>query len=244
MAEDKWFSTWFDTTYYHTLYKNRDHKEAEQFINRLVNHLALPEGAEVLDLACGKGRHSLTLFTNGYKVLGVDLSPNSIAEASKFANENLSFRVQDMRQPIPAAQFDGIFNLFTSFGYFDDLEDNIRVLLSIENMLKPDGKFVIDFMNAHKAIQSMVAEEVKNIDGIQFNISKRVENGFILKDIKFEDHQELYSFQEKVQALKLNHFELFLEKVGLEITDVFGDYDLNNFDLENSNRLIIVGKKK
>ena len=244
MAENKWFSTWFDTEYYHILYKNRDYKEAEQFINGLVNHLALPEQSDVLDLACGKGRHSLTLFANGYRVLGVDLSPNSIDEASKFSNDQLSFKVHDMRQPLANAQFDGIFNLFTSFGYFDDIEDNLRVLLSIEHMLKADGKFVIDFLNAEKVIKTLVPYEEKEIDGICFKISKTIENGFIVKTINFEDKGEQFQFQEKVQALTLDHFKVMLDKVGLEICEVFGDYDLNTYNSTDSNRLIIIGKKK
>lgn len=244
MAENKWFSTWFDTEYYHILYKNRDYKEAEQFINGLVNYLSLPEESEVLDLACGKGRHSVTLFANGFRVLGVDLSPNSIEEASKFSNDQLSFKVHDMRQPINGAQFDCIFNLFTSFGYFDDIEDNLRVLLSINQMLKSEGKFVIDFLNAHKVISTLVPYEEKEIDGITFKISKSFENGFIIKNISFEDKGEQFEFQEKVQGLTLEHFKLLLEKVDLEITDVFGDYDLNAYQTESSNRLIIVGKKK
>ncbi len=244
MEKDNWFSTWFDTNYYHTLYKNRDHSEAEEFINRIVAYLNLPKEAQVLDLACGKGRHSMTLFTHGFNVLGVDLSPNSIAEASKFANEKLHFHVHDMRKPVPQDKFDCVFNLFTSFGYFDDIEDNLRVLLSIEHMLLPDGRFVIDFLNAKKAITNLVPFEEKTIDGITFRISKSVENGFIIKTIAFEDKGKSFSFQEKVQALTLQHFQLFLEKVGLDIIDVFGEYALTPFDDVNSNRLIIVGKKK
>lgn len=244
MAKDNWFSTWFDTTYYHTLYKNRDYSEAEQFIDRIVNHLTLPESAQVLDLACGKGRHSITLFTHGFEVLGVDLSANSIEEAKKFANDRLHFHVHDMRTPVPNDKFDCVFNLFTSFGYFENIEDNLKVLMSIEYMLKKNGRFVIDFMNAKKAVANLVPFEIKSIDGIDFHISKKLENGFIVKTIEFEDNGEKFSYQERVQALTIEHFRLFLEKVGLKITEIFGEYSLTPFNEDSSNRLIIIGEKK
>ncbi len=244
MTEKKWFDTWFDTEYYHILYKNRDYKEAEQFINRLVQHLEIPNGAKVLDLACGKGRHSLTLFTNGLNVLGVDLSPNSIEKASTFENDQLSFRVHDMRTPIANTKFDNILNLFTSFGYFDDIEDNIRVLLSIKQMLKDEGLFVIDFLNAPKVIQELIPYEEKELDGIHFQISKKIENGFIVKDIHFQDKNETFDFQEKVQALTIDDFKILFEKVDLELLEVFGNYDLTPYNKVESNRLILIGKKK
>ena len=128
MENVNWFESWFDTSYYHTLYKNRDNKEAERFIGNLVDYIQLPPHSRVLDLACGKGRHSITLFTHGYEVLGVDLSPQSIDHAEYFSNEQLQFRVHDMREVIPGERFDGVFNLFTSFGYFDSSEDNKKVL--------------------------------------------------------------------------------------------------------------------
>jgi len=59
---EDWFKTWFDTKYYHSLYEHRDDNEAVYFIERLIEHLNLNRGADVMDLACGKGRHSITLF--------------------------------------------------------------------------------------------------------------------------------------------------------------------------------------
>src|SRR5690554_744393 len=92
MTERKegWFETWFDTSYYHILYQNRDFVEAERFITNLLAFLKLPAGSNCLDLACGKGRHSVFLNKHGLKVTGVDLSENSINEAKTFENETRS----------------------------------------------------------------------------------------------------------------------------------------------------------
>lgn len=244
MEKSEWFETWFDTKYYHTLYKNRDNKEAEQFISNLISLLKIPQGSKVLDLACGKGRHSLTLYTHGYHVLGVDLSPSSIEQASYFENENLSFQVHDMRQIIPNQQFKGIFNLFTSFGYFDSVEDNLRVLISMHEMLEEDGVLVIDFMNATKVVSQLVTEEVKVVDDITFNITRKFDGNHIFKYIQFSADGEEKKFMERVQALKLNDFQKLLESVGFVITDTFGNFELKPFNEQDSDRLILIAKKK
>ena len=68
----KWFQSWFDTSYYHTLYKHRDDKEAQMFMKNLVRHLEIDSDQHILDLACGKGRHSIFLNQLGFNVTGVD----------------------------------------------------------------------------------------------------------------------------------------------------------------------------
>ena len=70
----QWYASWFDTPFYHILYKDRDHSEAQLFMDNLTNYLNIPEQGEILDLACGKGRHSMYLNSLGYDVTGVDLS--------------------------------------------------------------------------------------------------------------------------------------------------------------------------
>jgi 2-polyprenyl-3-methyl-5-hydroxy-6-metoxy-1,4-benzoquinol methylase len=87
----EWFENWFDSEYYHLLYDNRNHEEADLFVSNLLAFLKLPKGAKVMDLACGKGRHSYFLNASGLDVLGVDLSSNSISEAKEMENESLHF---------------------------------------------------------------------------------------------------------------------------------------------------------
>ncbi|MFM9005057.1 MAG: class I SAM-dependent methyltransferase, partial [Flavobacteriales bacterium] len=117
MSQKEWFASWFDSPYYHLLYQHRDDNEAKQFIGHLIEVLHLPQGAKVLDLACGKGRHSITLAQMGYNVTGADLAANSIASAEQSSAalpfNDLRFLVHDMRQPIPGATFKAVFNLFT-----------------------------------------------------------------------------------------------------------------------------------
>jgi 2-polyprenyl-3-methyl-5-hydroxy-6-metoxy-1,4-benzoquinol methylase len=243
MEKEEWFKSWFDTQYYHTLYKNRNDDEAKLFVTKLVNFLTLNPTSKVLDLACGKGRHSVTLNELGMNVLGVDLSENSIKFAKQFENNFLKFEEHDMREVIPNHLFQVIFNLFTSFGYFDEFSDNEKVIRSIHSMLIPNGTLVLDFMNSEKTISNLISDEVKIEDGIEFNITRNYDGNHIYKHIKFSDNSKDFHFTERVQALKLNDFQNLLNSNNFQIIHTFGDFNLNPFDAEKSDRLILIATK-
>lgn len=236
-----WYASWFDTPYYHILYKDRDYDEAQLFIDNLNQYLNLPEDAKVLDLACGRGRHSIYLNKLGHNVIGADLSENSIAFAKQFENDTLKFEVHDMRKPFDE-KFDTILNLFTSFGYFPEEEDNVTTLKSIQASLTEYGLAVMDFMNAEKVIKNLVPTEIKTVEGIDFHITRKYENGFIYKNIKFEDKGESFDFTERVRALTLENFETMMEKADIYLLDIFGNYKLQKFHNQESDRLIMIFK--
>jgi SAM-dependent methyltransferase len=238
---ENWFASWFDTPYYHLLYKERNEKEAQLFINNLVHYLSLEKDSRVLDLACGKGRHSLYLNELGYNVLGLDLSENSINIAKKNENETLKFEVHDMRNPLKGS-YDAVLNLFTSFGYFETEEEHINVLNNIKNAVNENGLAVLDFLNIEFVKQNLVAEETKIIDEITFKIQRKIENNFIIKDIYFEDKGEKFHFTEKVKAYSLQDFEQMMESQEIYLLDTFGDYKLNKFYKNTSERLILIFK--
>lgn len=238
---NSWFASWFDTPYYHILYKDRDYEEAQLFMDNITQYLNLPDDAKILDLACGRGRHSIYLNTLGYDVTGVDLSKNSIGEAKKHENEKLHFEVHDMRLPCNT-KYDAIFNLFTSFGYFDNDNDNIKTLQAIRDSLTEYGFAMMDFMNVNYVIDNLVPQEVKTVDGIDFHIKRYVKDNHIFKEISFEDKGEQHNYTEKVQALTLPDFEQMMEQSGIHLLDVFGDYRLRKFYKNESPRLIMIFK--
>ncbi|NIJ44981.1 cyclopropane fatty-acyl-phospholipid synthase-like methyltransferase [Wenyingzhuangia heitensis] len=237
-----WFSEWFNTTYYHILYKNRNNEEAQRFIKNLVSFLKLPKENTILDLACGKGRHSIFLNSLGYNVIGADLSKNSIDYANKFGNSKLKFIVQDMRKPFNI-KVNAVFNMFTSFGYFDDDNDDIQVLKNIETMIETDGVAVVDYMNVNKVIKNLVKSETIARDHLNFNIKRHLTNGFITKDIDLTDKGEEFHFQERVKAIDLDKFTSYCEHANLKINHIFGDYNLSEFNSDTSDRLILILSK-
>lgn len=239
-----WFVDWFNTSYYHTLYQHRDESEACRFIDNLCAHLEIEPGAKILDLACGKGRHSIHLAKKGYQTTGVDLAEESIIKAKENEVSNVNFDVHDMRKTYIKNGFNYVFNLFTSFGYFENNNENIEVLKATAENLNSKGVFVLDFLNVKKVIPNLVPSEIKELDGIKFDI-KRVYNGkHIIKDILVKDAAKEFHFQERVSALDLVTIQEMATAAGLQIVDVFGDYDLNEFNAPNSDRLILIMRTK
>ena len=236
-----WYASWFNTPFYHILYKDRDYAEGENFMYNLTEYLNIPENGKILDLACGKGRHAIYLNKIGFDVTGVDLSENSITHAKQFENDTLHFNVHDMCKPYHE-QFDAVFNLFTSFGYFENEEDNLNTIKAIKANLNDYGFGVIDFLNSEYIIDNLVPENTKTVDGIAFLQKRRVENGYIIKDISFTADGKDYEFQERVRAFTLADFEVLFEKAGVYLLDVFGDYKLNKFHKKTSQRLILIFK--
>ena len=236
----KWFETWFDSPYYHILYKSRNIEEAALFIPRLLKRLDLDNSSEILDLACGKGRHAYVMSQHVQSVVGIDLSENSILAAkTKFKSiPNLTFERDDMRSYSSAKPFDAIFNLFTSFGYFDSFEDNCLVLRNASSLLKPDGLLLIDFLNAAKIKKELKSEDHKQIDGHSFEIRKMLKDDIIYKSIIVNNDASLH-FCEQVQCISLDMFQDMLKKSGLKIRSTFGNYALDPFDADKSDRLIL-----
>jgi len=240
-SAEHWYASWFDTPYYHILYKDRDYTEAQNFMDNLTDYLNLPEQGKILDLACGKGRHSVYLNSLGYNVTGVDLSEQSITHAKQFENDTLEFKVHDMSKPYPET-FDAVFNLFTSFGYFDDEKCNLETIKSIKLELNEFGFGVIDFMNTNYIIENLIPEDIKTVDGINFHQKRSVKDGYILKDISFEADGQHFEFQERVKAFTLKDFEKLFEEAGVYLLDVFGDYKLHKYHSQTSERMIMIFK--
>ncbi len=239
----QWFENWFDTKFYHILYKNRDEKEAKHFLKNLVNKLQIPIESKIIDLACGKGRHSVYLNGLGLNVVGVDLSEQSIMHAKQHEKQNLHFVKADLRSLPFENEFDYGLNLFTSFAYSDSWDENLLILQEINKTLKKDGFLLIDFLNASKIILNENAKEEKVLDGIEFKISKEIKNKRIVKKIEFESEGKSYSFEEKVQLLELSDFEKLFKQSGFVLKSVFGNYNLDSFDQSSSNRLILLTQK-
>lgn len=250
-----WFKDWFNTPYYHILYKDRDFAEAENFIKNLVEELQIPQQAKVIDLACGKGRHSVFLNKLGYDVLGLDLSEESINHNKKLdtsttlsMTSKLEFKVHDMRDEIfpevSSEKVNAVLSLFTSFGYFEDEKDDEKVFVSVKNTLKENGIFVLDFLNEKFVKNTLVAETIINKGKIEFLIKKRIENQHVIKDILFEDNGEKFHYFEKVKLHTLEEIKNLAESVGFEVVKIWGNYDLSEFDRETSPRCIFFLRNK
>jgi 2-polyprenyl-3-methyl-5-hydroxy-6-metoxy-1,4-benzoquinol methylase len=245
MNTQPWFKNWFNSPYYHQLYFNRDEKEAAAFIDKLIYHLQPAAGASMLDVACGKGRHSVHLAQKGFDVTGIDLSEDSIQEALQYQHGNLHFYRHDMRLPFWINYFNYAFNFFTSFGYFNTRREHDNGIRTIAQSLQPKGTFVLDYLNVHYAEDHLIHQFDKEVDGVNFFITKWFDETHFYKKITVEDElqQEPMVFTEKVAKFSLGDFTEMFAYQGLQIQEVFGDYNFAAYDVKKSPRLIMIAKK-
>lgn len=245
MPNSEWFSNWFNTNDYHILYNKRSDEEATDFIKKLVAFLQPNSNAKMLDVACGKGRHSIALNELGYSIVGIDLSKKSIEKAKEFENENLHFYEHDMRLPFYVNYFDFVFNFFTSFGYFKTQREHNNSIRTLTQSLKKGGVLIIDYLNFHFLEEQNVSCKTKVINDKTFLITKWQTDQHIYKQIQLVTKFGLtrHLSTERVAKFSLADFNEMLSLQNMQIQKVFGNYDLEDYHLKKSPRMIIVAKK-
>ncbi len=245
MTEQAWYKDWFSSPFYHKLYFERDEKEAEAFIRKLIEYLHPKPGSRMLDVACGKGRHSKNLAAMGFDVTGIDISFSSITWAKQFEKENLDFYVHDMRLPFRGNYYDYAFNFFTSFGYFKTRREHDDAIRTIAKSLHPQGIFVIDYLNVHYSEDHLRRNEVKEIDNTKYEIHRWDDEDHFYKKITVTDPLLPKPFEniERVAKFSLGDFTEMLAYQDLQVQEVFGDYTFASYDVRKTPRLIIVAAK-
>jgi len=220
---------------------------APEEVEKALALLELEAGAAVLDLCCGPGRHSLELARRGFKVTGVDRTARFLEEARRRAEAEgleIEFVQEDMRTFRRPGAFDAAINLWTSFGYFDDPEEDRRVLENIYASLKPDGKLLLDVMGKEVLARIFRPRDWQEHDGVLFLEERRLIEGWsrietrwiIIRDGEREEFTlslRLYSGAE-LRAL--------LQEVGFRRTWLFGDLDGEPYD-QDARRLVALAEK-
>lgn len=245
MAEKEWYKAWFSSPFYHKLYFEHDRHEAQQFILGLLDYLKPKPGSRILDVACGRGRHSRFLAEQGFDVTGIDLSTDSIEFARQFEKENLHFYQHDMRLPMWANHFDYALNFFTSFGYFATWREHEDAIRTIAKSLKPQGILLFDYLNVHYVEERLVHDEVKMIGDTRYEIYRWMDEAHFYKKIVISDPSlpAAKEFTEKVAKLSLGDFTDMLSYQNLQVIDVFGDYSLSSYDVKKTPRMILLASR-
>ena len=244
MADKEWYREWFDSPFYHKLYFERDEAEAEKFISRLMGFLKPAVGSSMLDVGCGRGRHSRMLAQKGFEVTGIDLSPSSIQFAKQFENDQLHFYQHDMRLPAWINYFDYAFNFFTSFGYFRTRREHDDAMRTIVNSLRKNGTLVFDYLNVHYAEDHLVHNQQLSINGTDYEIHRWMDDAHFYKKMIISDSSldTPREYTEKVAKFSLGDFTDMLSFQKMQVSEVFGDYDLNQYDVRRTPRMIIIAK--
>ena len=250
----EWYKSWFNRKEYLELYKHRDRRDASKIVELIISETNLRKGAEVLDMACGNGRHSILFARRGFSTIGIDLSRFLISEARKMLQKhrgkfNLAFKIQDMREMKWENRFDLAVNLFTSFGYFPARKDDIRVIRNIYRALKKGGYFVLDFINSIHIRNNLKTLDVKNINNSIVIQVREIINNYVRKTILIAKNNPngntpfLEKFYEQIRLYSYDELKAMLEGNGLSILKIFGDYNGNKFSISKSERLIIIAVK-
>jgi SAM-dependent methyltransferase len=246
MAE--WFENerfWIDL--YPFLFPEKKLQIAIEEIEKIVTLTGF-QGNTVLDLCCGPGRHTVVLAKKGYKVTAVDRTPfllNKAKERAQTEGVAVEWVLEDMRNFVRPNAYDLVINLFTSFGYFDDKQDDIKVLKHIYQSLKPGGLCLLDMTSKEilaKIFHPTNSEQVPDGSLIVqrheiFDDWTRIRNEWILikdgKATSFKFSHTLYSGQELKDRLL---------QAGFSKVKLFGSLEGEEYGLQ-AKRLVAVGWK-
>jgi ubiquinone/menaquinone biosynthesis C-methylase UbiE len=239
-----WYKNWFGNEYL-TLYAHRDEREASKLINLVHSNISLQPGSSIIDLCCGQGRHAKLLAQQDFKVVGVDLS-KTLLEVAKYQNagaQNATFVQADMRYLPFLDKFDLLLNLFTSFGYFESDNENLKVFKQFALVLKKTGYFVFDYLNEHHVRANFIPQQTDTIGDFKINLKRKIANGHVQKKITMNYHGRESIFYESVKMYSVDQIKHMLKCAGLTADKIMGDYSGNIFST-SAPRLIIIGSKE
>ena len=251
----------FDEKYIKTYVDIVSPEFTAQQITFLLKHLQLEKEAEILDLACGYGRHAIELAQRGYNVTGLDFSQKFIEMAKKCAQKRgveVAFVQGDMRKISFTDRFDAVINMFTSFGYFEDESDNTLVLKNVSRALKRGGKFLIDHNNVGHLLARMLREGKKTKRGellvdtktelLSNGLRVTTKSEFHYATMRWsltrswEEKGRTKSYRTNVRLYSLPELQHLLEEAGLRVEKAWGDFQEAPFTLETP-RMIVLARK-
>lgn len=244
-GEEEWFRRWFGPEYL-ALYPHRDRAEAERAVRLFLEEGGVGEGARLLDVGCGAGRHLAALRRRSVDAVGLDLSAALLEEARDSAGSGVSLPLVrgDMRRmPFAAGTFDAVTSFFTSFGYFSQRGDR-RTLSEIRRVLRPGGRYLLDFLNAEQVRRELVPEEEGTVRGRRVRQTREIRDGHVVKRIEIEPGDPGGSaavFHERVRLYQPGELAEMLRRAGLPPAARFGDYR-GGEHRDDSPRLIVIGR--
>ena len=244
--KSEWFKDWFNTEEYLDVYKHRNEADAQQHIELILNNISIKQNADVLDMACGAGRHAVILSRKGFNVTAVDLSENLLSVAKQVAkaeNLKINFVHSDIRDFAANIKFQLVLNLFTSFGYFETDAENFSILKKAYDFLDTDGYFVLDYFNSEYLKNNLIESSRDKINDEEIIQERKIEKSRIVKNINIIKNGESQQFEESVRMYTKDELTFELNKIGFDIYKTFGDFFGSEFNPLKSPRLILICKK-
>ena len=248
--QSAWYVNFFGEDYLniyrHTLTADRTEKE----VTFAEQRLELNPGARVLDLCCGPGRHSVLLAKHGYQVTGLDLSEPYLDLARRAATDcRVAFEIvsADMRAIPFEDYFDAVINMYSSFGYLESEEEDLKVLEAVSRSLKPGGRFLLDMLNREWAIANYIQIDWHSEDDGTLYVehrtldlqSSRMRVRFVIVDPNGGRHN---SIGHDIRLYTLTEMTRLLRRVGFGKIEVFGGFDSEPYEI-GLRRMILCARK-
>lgn len=249
MSDDRgWYNKdIFWETFEPMLFNQKRLADTASQVDDIINLLVLDPNSKILDIPCGIGRHSLEFARRGFKVTGVDRTVSYLEKATKRAAAeglNVEFLNEDMRHFCRDNAFDVAINMFTSFGYFEEADDDRQVVENIYRSLKAGGKFLIELMSKELIGRDFRERDWNEVNGIIVLEDRQILNNWeqirnrwiVLKDDIRIEHQfvlRLYSARE---------LSMLLNESGFSDIKIYGSLTGIDYD-HNAKRLVVVGHK-
>ncbi|QKI81333.1 class I SAM-dependent methyltransferase [Kroppenstedtia eburnea] len=240
------FMPWYEESFgedYLLVYRHRNRAGAGREVEAAAEWLDLKKGESVLDLCCGTGRHSIALDDLGLKVTGIDLSSVLLQVARENSRgRRIEYVHGDMRDlPFTEGSFDAVLNLFTSFGYFAEDDENVKVLSEIARVTRHGGRFLVDFLNRKAVESSLVPRSEREQEGTRILEERWIDGDFVRKKITLTDHRGERHYEERVKMYDRDQMLRMMEAAGLTVGQVRGDFDGSLYS-GDSPRMIITGR--
>ena len=228
MSRGAWFREWFGSDYL-ALYAHRDRPEARRAVALLREAAGIGPGDRILDLGCGPGRHLRELGRIGCRITGLDLSLRMLEEARNAVPAARLVRADMRSLPFRGDGFDAVTSYFTSFGYFEDADDDLKVLWEVRRVLKTGGWYLLDFLNAEEVSANLRIEDRRTVSGLDVVQGRRIVEGgrIVEKRIRIASGggTPAREFLERVRLYRPGDLDSMLLRTGLRPGPVFGGYD-------------------
>jgi SAM-dependent methyltransferase len=240
--ESPWFERAFAAEYLE-LYRHRSPEQGRAQVQQMLAAGLLPRGGCVLDLCCGAGRHLHAMRDAGLDAVGLDLSMD-LLDAGKL--QGYAVCADARRAPFADGLFDVVTNLFSSFGYFEDDADQLRLLKEVRRVLKPGGRLILDHMNARVAVRELKAETLDERETLRLVQRRRHDatRHRIIKDVEYTPKGGTpRTWQERVRIFTPHELDALLVSAGLRTLNRYADFDGSRFEEHESARQVVLARR-
>ena len=245
-------STWYKEAFrldYEAVYSHRDAAEAGRQLDFFEAQVQLPRGARVLDLGCGTGRHTAELARRGYVSIGLELIVERLREARRAvesAGAIPHFIRADMRRIPLREELDAAVSFFTSFGYFEADAENAEVLREVGRILRPGGRFLLDYLNRDQVTRHLVPHDTIERDGVTIHQERWVDlrRGRIEKRVTLERDGDRQGYVESVRMFTLSELKAMLSAADLVVDALYGDFDGQPLGPDSPRAIVLATKRE